>query len=59
MLILVKYLVLVDNLKCSAYNGDGDGYSWMMPGHEWDYQVGVNYQGRAIWFLVIVLKNHI
>ena len=23
--------------KCSAYNGDGDGYSWMMPGHEWDY----------------------
>ena len=27
--------------KCSAYNGQGDGYAWMMPGHEWEYQVGL------------------
>ena len=27
--------------KCSAYNGNGDGYSWMMPGHEWDCQAGL------------------
>lgn len=27
--------------ECSAYNGNGDGYSWMIPGHEWEYQVGL------------------
>ena len=27
--------------KCSAYNGQGDGYSWMMDGHEWEYQAGL------------------
>ncbi len=26
--------------KCFAYNGDKDGVSWLMPGHEWDYQAG-------------------
>ena len=27
--------------KCSAYNGNGDGISWMMPGHEWECQFGL------------------
>ena len=27
--------------KCHAYNGNGDGISWMMPGHEWECQFGL------------------
>ena len=27
--------------KCSAYNGNGNGISWMMPGHEWECQFGL------------------
>ena len=36
--------------KCSAYNGNGDGYSWMMPGHEWNYQAGLNYENSDLIF---------
>ena len=36
--------------KCSAYNGNGDGYSWMMSGHEWNYQAGLNYENSDLIF---------